>query len=70
MIFFTWEHGENNLKEWTKYLNNAHPTIKFTEEFSNKEIPFLDTKVKIDHNGKLYTDFYSKPTEFTQLPQT
>ena len=25
----------------------------------SKEIPFLDTKVKVDHTGKLYTDLYS-----------
>ena len=62
-IFFIWEHGENNLKKWTKYFNSAHQTIKFTEEFSHTEIPFLDTKVKVDHTGKLYTDLYSKPTD-------
>ena len=62
-IFFIWEHGESSLKEWTKYLNSAHQTIKFTEEFSYIEIPFLDTKVKVDHTGKLYTDLYSKPTD-------
>ena len=47
----------------TKYLNSAHQTIKFTEEFSHTDIPFLDTRVKVDHTGKLYTDLYSKPTD-------
>ena len=31
-IFFLWEHGEEKLKEFIKYLNEKHPTTKFTAE--------------------------------------
>ena len=62
-IFFIWNHGEESLKDWITYLNNAHPTIKFTAEYSTKSIHFLDTTVKIDSNQNLYTDLYCKPTD-------
>ena len=62
-IFFIWEHGECQYKNWVQHLNEANTNIKFTEEHSHTEIPFLDTKVKIDRNRKAYTDLYSKPTD-------
>ena len=62
-IFYIWEHGEDELEKWITHLNQYHPTIKFTNEWSNKEICFLDTKVKVDQKGKLYTDLYVKPTD-------
>ena len=62
-IFFIWEHGEDTLSEWISYLNNSHKSIKFTAETSRKEINFLDTKVKVGQNNKLYTDLYVKPTD-------
>ena len=61
-IFFIWEHGEDTLYDWIKYLNKYHNTIKFTAETSKSEISFLDTKVKINQNQQLYTDLYVKPT--------
>ena len=33
-IFFLWEHGEEKLKEFIEHLNEKHPTIKFTAEWS------------------------------------
>ena len=42
-------------------MNNAHPTIKFTED-SRSEIVFLDTIVKRLYEN-LYTDLYTKPTD-------
>ena len=62
-IFFIWEHGEDTLTEWLKYLNKYHKSIKFTAEISKTEIAFLDTKVKKTNNGKLYTDLFVKPTD-------
>ena len=62
-IFFIWEHGEESLSEWIKYLNKYHKSIKFTAECSKSEISFLDTKVKKNTNGKLYTDLFVKPTD-------
>ena len=40
-----------------------HPKIKFTHEVSESEIIYLDTKVKIDNNRKLYTTLFEKPTD-------
>ena len=62
-IFFIWEYGEDHYKNWIQHLNKANTNIRFTEEHSYTEIPFLDTKVKIDRNRKAYTDLYSKPTD-------
>ena len=62
-IFFIWEHGECQYKNWVQHLNETNTNIKFTEEHWHTEIPFLDTKVKIDRNRKAYTDLYSKPTD-------
>ena len=60
--FLLWTHGEDKLNEFITYLNNLHPTIKFTSSFSYNEIPFLDVKVML-LNGKLETDLYVKPTD-------
>ena len=59
-IFLLWTHGEEKLNNFITYLNNLHPTIKFTSSFSYKEIPFLDVKVML-LNGRLETDLYVNP---------
>ena len=61
-IFFLWTHGEGNLKRFLEELNNYDPNIKFTHEYSKKEIPFLDLKVGIK-DGKITTDLYVKDTD-------
>ena len=61
-IFFTWDHGEEELAKWLDFLNNFHHSIKFTMEISKEKINFLDTTVKRGEN-KLYTDVYNKPTD-------
>ena len=33
-IFMIWTHGEDNLNEFTNYLNGIHPTLKFTHDSS------------------------------------
>ena len=45
------------------HMNQYHPTIKFTAEYSRDKVSFLDTWVKISNDGKIYTDLYSKPTD-------
>ena len=62
-IFFVWEHSEEKLLKWHKNLNDAHSTIKFTMDYSTKQISFLDTLVKIDQSGNLYTDLFTKTTD-------
>ena len=65
-IFFIWEHGEESLKEFIDKINSAHPTIKFTAEWSEKSINFLDVTVILE-DGKIKTDLYVKPTDTHQF---
>ena len=44
-IFFLWEHGKEKLKKFIEYLNDKHATIKFTAEWSQTLINFLDVSV-------------------------
>ena len=55
-------NGEDKLHqdEFITYLNNLHPTIKFTGSFSKSEILFLDVNL-LQINGTLQTDLYVKP---------
>ena len=65
MIFFLWEHGEEKLKMFSEYLNEKHPTIKFTAEWSQTSINFLDVTFSII-GGKITTDLYVKATDSHQ----
>ena len=40
-IFLIWEHGEENLKEFLRLLNELHPTCKFTADYSRDRINFF-----------------------------
>ena len=46
-------------------LNKKHPTIKFTAEWSKKQIIFLDITVYLE-NGMIKSDLYVKPTDTHQ----
>ncbi len=58
-----WLHGLHELQEFFKYLNSCHSTIKFTFEFSETSIPFLDTNTTIGPDGIVYATLYFKPTD-------
>ena len=62
-VFCIWPHGIDTFIEFTNYLNSIHPTIKFTHEFSEEKIDFLDTTVKFNQNRELITTLYNKPTD-------
>ena len=63
-IFVIWTHGMEKLTEFHTFINNYHPTIKFTLEQSDKEIVFLDTIVKKNTtNDRLIVELYTKPTD-------
>ncbi|MCG8031445.1 MAG: GIY-YIG nuclease family protein [Candidatus Thiodiazotropha taylori] len=62
-IFMIWTGTEQELQLFYEHCNNFHRTIKFTMEFSTKEITFLDTRVRRDNNGKISFDLYCKPTD-------
>ena len=64
-IFFLWEHGEEKLKGFIEHLNEKHPTIKFTAEWSKTSINFLDVTVSLVGRN-ITTDLYVKPTDSHQ----
>ena len=51
-IFMIWTHSVDDLHTFTTFLNNIHPTIKFTSNYSFTSIPFLDVNVSLS-NGKI-----------------
>ena len=62
-ILIIWQHGEEELLEFIKHLNQKHDTIKFTEEISNTSINFLDITIAHNSQEKLTTTLYCKPTD-------
>ena len=62
-IFMIWTHTENDLHNFISYLNNLHPTIKFTSSHSSTSISFLDVQVSLNQFGVVETDLYTKPTD-------
>ena len=61
-IFFIWEHGEEKLRNSGETLNEIHLTIKFTAEWSQKSINFMDVTVSLI-DGQVETDSNVKPTD-------
>ena len=55
-IFLIWEHGEDELKNFINSLNDFHPNIKFTSDWSKESINFLDVQLKI--NGDKFQLIY------------
>ena len=43
-VFLIWTHSEESLKKFLEELNDFNQYIKFTYEYSAKNIPFLDLK--------------------------
>ena len=64
-IFMIWTGNEDELREFIEYLNDLHPTIKFTSEQSSSSVAFLDTTVSIK-DGKISTDLRVKPNDTHQ----
>ena len=60
-IFFIWEHGEESLRVFIDQVNLFHRTVKFTAEYSKKEVHFLDLNIKLI-DGQLKADLFVKPT--------
>ena len=58
--------GKNhNLEEFHNLLNELHPSIKFTVESSDKELPFLDIMI-IKTGKRIITDIFYKKTDTHQ----
>lgn len=62
-IFIIWTHGVSTFHHFIDNLNNFHPIIKFTTEFSTEGLPFLDTWVYLTEEGLLATRLFTKPTD-------
>ena len=60
-----WTHGKESLDKYFKFINEFHPSIKFSIERSdqseNHQIPFLDTLLTVQPSGKYTTELYIKP---------
>ncbi|XP_037774196.1 uncharacterized protein LOC119570599 [Penaeus monodon] len=65
-IFGIFTGTEAELLEYHQELNNIHPDLNFTVEYSKKELPFLDTMVYLDAEGKVQTSVYHKPSNTHQ----
>ena len=66
-IFCIWTKGLENLKEFFGFLNNVHPSIKFTMEYSQKQINFSDVLIsKNDNESSLVTSLFTKSTDSHQ----
>ena len=61
-IALLWTHGEGELKKFLNWINSLHPTIKFTANYGERNIPYLDVSVSITA-GKLETDLHVKDTD-------
>ena len=65
-IFFIRLKGEDKLKGFLQRLNSFHPALKYTHEYSQESVHFLDVVVKIEDNS-LVTDLFYKPTDCHQF---
>ena len=61
-------HGENELKQFIDKLNKFHPTKKFTCDYSQETVHFLDVQVILENN-EISTDLYVKETDSHQYLQ-
>ena len=61
-IFLIWEYSEDELLDFIKYLNSAHPSIKFTYQYSTEKATFLDVDISKNNEGTLDTSIHVKKT--------
>ena len=64
-IFFIGTHGEENLQNLIKELNNFKSNLKSTFKCDSNSINFLDPNVKLN-NGELTISVHIKPTDCHQ----
>ena len=61
-IFDLWTQGLPKLLEFTDYINDLYPTIKFELVYSESLLNVLDLTLHF-HDGFISTDIYAKPTD-------
>ena len=62
-IFLIFLGTTKQLQSMNDFMNNFHPTIKFTFAHFTHERSFLDMKIHISTDHKLSTTLYRKPTD-------
>ena len=66
--FAIWNKSEEDLKKLHAMLNSLHESIKFTVEYDNVKLPFLDVLV-YKQNNKLNTDIFYKSDWYQPISQ-
>ncbi|XP_063077568.1 uncharacterized protein LOC134467623 [Engraulis encrasicolus] len=61
-ILLVFTGSEHDLSLFNKYINDTHPNLKFTMEYSSTKIHFLDLEITL-HNNMLETSIYRKETD-------
>eukprot|EP00745_Piridium_sociabile_P005366 TRINITY_DN13285_c0_g1_i1.p1 TRINITY_DN13285_c0_g1~~TRINITY_DN13285_c0_g1_i1.p1 ORF type:complete len:744 (-),score=124.94 TRINITY_DN13285_c0_g1_i1:151-2382(-) len=61
-IIMLWTGTEEELEQFTEYINGFHRSIKFTMQSSSESISFLDITISL-RNGYLHTDRFYKETD-------
>ena len=62
-IFLICEYSEEELLDFIKYLNNAHPSIIFTYQYSSEKATFLDVDIYKNNDGILGTSVHVRKTK-------
>ena len=65
-ILMIWNHGKQTLEEFKELANNIHPTINFSFESNDNDIPFFDTVIYRGKDNHILTRLYHKPTDNKQ----
>ena len=65
-MFMVWTYGKDKMKEFITHLNSSLNTIRFTHEFSDSSISFLDDTISFDNNTQISTDLFVKSTDTHQ----
>ena len=61
-IFVIWTHCREKLEGYLDNFNKFHPNLRFTLEYSRKNVTFLDLDVKI-LDRKIVTNLHIKATD-------
>ena len=62
-IFLVWTEGPQKFLDFMQLINAQHPNIKFTFDYSQSSVHFLDVTIFKDLNGPISTDLFVKPTD-------
>ncbi|KAL8565389.1 hypothetical protein ACOMHN_029084 [Nucella lapillus] len=66
-IITIWLYGEDELNKFMTWMNNQHPSIKFTYSYGRTNVPYLDVSLSIDPDGHLTSDLHVKPTNAAMI---